>query len=68
LQWYTFGDDESEWVPENQVMAADLVRRFWDDVGTTREDFKGPLVKSSDEFIGKSLGKSSPHMLIILAS
>jgi hypothetical protein len=34
------------------VNAAHLVRRFWDDLGITWEEFNGELIQASDDFIG----------------
>ncbi|KAH9983189.1 hypothetical protein BJV77DRAFT_1073035 [Russula vinacea] len=54
LQWFQYPDSLSSWVMADQVTAADLVSRFWDDVGMTREEFEGAenLVKASPQFIG----------------
>ncbi|KAH9984340.1 hypothetical protein BJV77DRAFT_1072221 [Russula vinacea] len=56
LRWFQYPDSLSSWVAADQVTAADLVSRFWDDVGMTREEFEGAenLVKASPQFIEES--------------
>ena len=43
---------EPLWEVEEHVTAAALVKRFWDDVGVTREEFDGKEIKPSAKFIG----------------
>jgi hypothetical protein len=56
LQWFQFPDSDSEWVMEKEVSAADLISKFWVEVGVPRESFNGTLIECSAKFIGKLLG------------
>ena len=52
MQWFKYPESSSTWENEVNVNAAHLVRRFWDDLGITREEFDGELIQASDDFIG----------------
>jgi hypothetical protein len=52
FQWFQFPDTGPSWEVEAHVTAANLVNRFWENVGVTREEFDGKEIKPSAEFIG----------------
>lgn len=46
----------SSWEVEGNVMAADLMGRFWENVGITREKFnnnEGNKIEATPQFIGE---------------
>lgn len=56
MQWFQFPETDSTWERESNVTAAELVRKFWESVGVTREEFNGEKIDASPEFIGKLPG------------
>jgi hypothetical protein len=55
LQWFRYPESESDWVPEKNISAGDLVQNFWENLGVPRESIRGKPIECSAEFIGKLL-------------
>jgi hypothetical protein len=53
LQIFQFPKEELFWEPEEHLKAAELVRKFWRDLGRSRDEFTEDCdpVEVSDDFI-----------------